>query len=143
MHFALILADAIHASLFISPESHSGKSLYITIIFQLSPQTFAHLTKKYYLCTRNESTPWDYVFKGGRLQDIIKASIALCDWHFEISQISKAPNALQHFDVLGICISISVHAIARRVRYRTYRRGLQCCCSGVKAMREPRNAEQQ
>ena len=36
-----------------------------------------------------------------------------------------------------------MHAIARRVRYRTYRRGLQCCCSGVKAMREPRNAEQQ
>ena len=143
VHFALILADAIHASLFISPESHSGKSLYNTIIFQLSPQTFAHLTKNNYLCTRNESTPWDYVFKGGRLQDIIKASIALCDWHFEISQISKTPNALQHFDVLGICISISVHAIARRVRYCTYRRGLQCCCSGVKAMREPRNAEQQ
>ena len=51
MHF--ILADAIHASLFISPESHSGKSLYNTIIFQLSPQTFVHLTKNYYLCTRN------------------------------------------------------------------------------------------
>ena len=27
VHFALILADAIHASLFITPESHSGKSL--------------------------------------------------------------------------------------------------------------------
>ena len=27
-----------------------------------------------YLCTRNESAPWDYVFKGGQLQDIIKAS---------------------------------------------------------------------
>ena len=45
---------------------------------------FAHFTKKQYLCTRNESTPWDYVFKGGQLQDIIKASIALCAWHFGI-----------------------------------------------------------
>ena len=68
---------------------------------------------------------------GGQLQDIIKASIALCDWHFEISQISKTPNALQHFDVLGICISISVHAIDRCVRDCTYRRGLRCCLFGT------------
>ena len=37
-------------------------------IFQLSLETFAYIVKKYYLCTRNESTPWDYVFKGGQLQ---------------------------------------------------------------------------
>ena len=87
--------------------------------------------------------PWDYVFKGGQLQDIIKASIALCDWHFEISQISKNTQRIAAFDVLGVCISISVHAVDRCVRDCTYRRGLQCCCSGVKAMREPRNAERQ
>ena len=111
MHFALILADAIHASLFISPESHSGKSLYNTIIFQLSPQTFAHLTKNNYLCTRNESTPWDYVFKGGRLQDIIKASIALCAWLNGTWKILILFQDIAAFDVLGICISISIRTI--------------------------------
>ena len=29
---------------------------------------FAHLKIFHYLCTRNESTPWGYVFKGGQLQ---------------------------------------------------------------------------
>ena len=50
---------------------------------------------------------------------------------------------LQHFDVLGICISISVHAITRHVRIRTYRRGLSVACSESKAIPEPRIAEQQ
>ena len=35
---------------------------------------FARIKNNLYLCNRNESTPWDYVFKGGQLQDIIKAS---------------------------------------------------------------------
>jgi hypothetical protein len=58
---------------------------------------FAQPKINLYLCTRNESTPWDYVFKGGQLQDIIKASIALCDWHFEISQISKNTHRIAAF----------------------------------------------
>ena len=44
-----------------------------------------------YLCTRNESTPWDYVFKGGQLQDIIKASKTLCSWLFGTWKILKHP----------------------------------------------------
>ena len=36
---------------------------------------FAQFKIIHYLCTRNESTPWDYVFKGGQLQDIIKGVI--------------------------------------------------------------------
>ena len=41
-------------------------------------------------------------------------------------------NALQHFDVLGICISIYAHAITRCVCYHTYRRGLGVACSDTK-----------
>ena len=64
-------------------------------------------------------------------------------WLIGISQIQICSKTLQHFDVLGICISISAHAIIRRVRYRTYRRGLGVACSEQKAMREPQLAEQQ
>ena len=42
---------------------------------KLLTEKFAHLQILLYLCTRNESTPWDYVFKGGQLQDIIKGVI--------------------------------------------------------------------
>ena len=59
-------------------------------------------------------------------------------WLNRISQILISSKTLQHFDVLGMCIPISVHAITRRVRYRTYRRGLGVACSEEKAMREPR-----
>ena len=59
-------------------------------------------------------------------------------WLNRISQILISSKTLQHFDVLGICISKSVHAIIVRVRNRTYRRGLGVACSEEKAMREPR-----
>ena len=93
---------------------------------------FAFFKKKQYLCRVIQSTPWDYVFKGGQLQDIIKAPIALC---FGLTESGKfyASKTLQHFDVLGICIFISVHAINRCVRScTTYRRGLRCCLFGCK-----------
>ena len=38
---------------------------------------------------------------------------------------------------------ISAHAISRRVRYRTYRRGLGVACSEDRAIPEPQLAEQQ
>ena len=56
--------------------------------------------------------------------------MALCFGYSESRKFKNHSKTLQHFDVLGICISISVHAIARRVRYRTYRRGLGVACSG-------------
>ena len=56
---------------------------------------------------------------------------------------SQVSNTSQHFDVLGICIFMSVHAVTMRVRIRTYRRGLGVACSDTRAIPEPRNAEQQ
>ena len=50
---------------------------------------------------------------------------------------------MQHFDVLGICITISVHATDRCVRDCTYRRGLGVACSDLRAIPEPHVAEQQ
>ena len=69
---------------------------------------------------------------GGMVADIIKASNTLCAWLSGISQILITSNTLQHFDVLGVCISISVHAVNGCVRDCTYRRGLRCCLFGCK-----------
>ena len=69
--------------------------------------------------------------------------MALCFGYSESRKFKNHSKTLQHFDVLGICISISVHAIVMRVRIRTYRRGLSVACSESKAIPEPRIAEQQ
>ena len=55
--------------------------------------------------------------------------MALCFGYSESRKFKNHSKTLQHFDVLGICISISVHAVTRRVRYCTYRRGLGVACS--------------
>ena len=55
--------------------------------------------------------------------------MALCFGYSESRKFKNHSKTLQHFDVLGICISISVHAIVMRVRIRTYRRGLSVACS--------------
>ena len=52
----------------------SGFAAFSKLKMHFSCIFLAHLQIFHYLCTRNESTPWDYVFKGGQLQDIIKAS---------------------------------------------------------------------
>ena len=70
---------------------------------------------------------------------VIRA-LCLATWNLVNSYTS---NTLQHFDVLGICISISVHAVDGCVRDCTYRRGLSVACSDVKAIPEPQVAEQQ
>ena len=76
--------------------------------------------------------------------DIIKASNTLCAWLSGISQILITSNTSQHFDVLGICISISVHTIKVGVCACVHIGvGFGVACSDVKAKREPQIAEQQ
>ena len=61
----------------------------------------------------------------------------------ESGKFNGKSNTLQHFDVLGICIFVSAHAIIKRVCYCTYRRGLGVACSDLRAIPEPHVAEQQ
>ena len=56
---------------------------------------------------------------------------------------SNVSKTLQHFDVLGICISKSVHLIRIGVCIRTYRRGLRCCLFGYDGNTRASEAEQQ
>ena len=91
---------------------------------------------------RNRSTPGIMSFGWGGCRHN-KASLRACVWLSGISQILTTSNTLQHFDVLGICISIFI---------RTTR---VCMCAYIsawasvllvqmlKAMREPQIAEQQ
>ena len=76
------------------------------------------------------------------IADIVKAlkgALCLAIWNLVNSKVSST---LQHFDVLGICISISIRTIGC-VCVRTYRRGLNVACSDTKAIPEPQIAEQQ
>ena len=92
---------------------------------------------------RNQPTPWDYVFQGGHCRHSKGVISALCLAIRNLASFKLVFNTLQHFDVLGICISISI---------RTMR---VCMCAYIsawasvllvrilRAMREPRIAEQQ
>ena len=70
---------------------------------------FLHIRKFYCTFAPVISPRLGLCLSGGVVADIIKASNTLCAWLSGISQILTTSNTLQHFDVLGICISISVH----------------------------------
>ena len=54
-------------------EKNKGLNMYLDLFF-------VYMQKKLYLCTRNQVHALELCLMGGQLQDIIKASIALCAW---------------------------------------------------------------
>ena len=63
-------------------------------------------------------------------------------WLHESGKFKSTQN-IATFDVLGVCISISVHTVDRCVRDCTYRRGLRCCLFEYKGNTRACEAEQQ
>ena len=107
--------DEIDESIFFM----NNYSLYLRMCIFCS--TFAPWTCAGDVCTS--------AAKGSRHNKGVKYALFLAIWNLVNSIVSKT---LQHLDVLGICISISVHLIRAGVRVRTYRRGLRCCLFGYK-----------
>ena len=78
------------------------------------------------------------------IADIIRRHGRFVFGYLESGKFKHCSNTLQHFDVLGMCISISVHTNKVGVRVCIHIGvGFGVACSEQKAMREPQLAEQQ
>ena len=88
-------------------EEREKRDTTISPFFKKKRKNLAQSKIFHYLCIRNRSTSGIMSFGWGGCRHN-KASLRACAWLSGISQILTTSNTLQHFDVLGICISISI-----------------------------------
>ena len=115
--------------------------MFFDISDNFSIYRFAHFKINLYLCTRNESTLWDYVVRVGdyRHNKGVISALFLAFRNLENSTNSKT---MQQLMSSGYVIHINAH---HRIGVCdcTYRRGLSVACSELKAIPGPQIAEQQ
>ena len=114
--------------------------MFFDISDNFSIYRFAHFKINLYLCTRNESTLWDYVVRVGdyRHNKGVISALFLAFRNLENSTNSKT---MQQLMSSGYVIHINAH---HRIGVCdcTYRRGLGVACSELKAIQglEMRNS---